>query len=665
MYELLLELKERLTQLAIVGLGYIPEDFRLKKLEEKLKALSSKAPVLAKLYELVVKLLEGEEVEAHYIELNSLVDAILNTQANSKPQGEEQRVALYDYQDKNTLTFTQLQEIRAILQGKTSAKWASLKEAYKEGKLLDLRLLEEVLENIGDSYEYIDYYDEVPEEQEKNPFSIITILEQYGKGIIPILLERFEGYKPVEKVNAIKILSRLSGGDYNDLYKKWAESEEKEAVVAAALSALGALEENKGFLLEFKTKKKKLQEARIMALAEILQRKGKEELGTLVWDENVLLGKEMTEIREYCSKNVNFFVQVFRTVPFYNDIEMTNLLLETAQKINEDVESSKLLLEADQEVDGDEELIHVYLHRNESYHFFRNMVYLLDYYRVETVLETVQKLMAFNEGKGKLCFEARIGTHLLDDYLQHSRYPECRLFLAGLKEQYNGYYLTESFLAALKCYDAKKLYDEFSPLVTKKHGKVTTPIIEMLKEVHKIDFSQWEQSSYSQYKGRQYITVNGNKRKDINLEEIEWDSRWFKFAYGYGSERLMMFFLLRGTKEEKRKDYKQYYIEKLEVWKKEFREEEGYGGRKRTEYLEEVSYLILGLCLTGAKEEAVACVTDFANHLGWLMPVFYIGLTKDDLMYVDELEKQLDPFNKNKYKKVKEFISEIRRHLAK
>ena len=68
MYQLLLELKERLNQIAIIGLQSIPEDFRLKKLQERLKQLSSKAPALEKLYELVTKLLEGKEIVAHYFE---------------------------------------------------------------------------------------------------------------------------------------------------------------------------------------------------------------------------------------------------------------------------------------------------------------------------------------------------------------------------------------------------------------------------------------------------------------------------------------------------------------------------------------------------------------------------------------------------------------------
>ena len=38
MYELLLELKERLNQIGIVGLNSVSSDFRLKKLQEKLVA---------------------------------------------------------------------------------------------------------------------------------------------------------------------------------------------------------------------------------------------------------------------------------------------------------------------------------------------------------------------------------------------------------------------------------------------------------------------------------------------------------------------------------------------------------------------------------------------------------------------------------------------------
>ena len=76
MYELLLELRERLEQIGIVGLKSVSEDFRLKKLQEKLKVLSSKAPVLAKLYELITKLIEEEEKVSYFTELNNLVNAM-------------------------------------------------------------------------------------------------------------------------------------------------------------------------------------------------------------------------------------------------------------------------------------------------------------------------------------------------------------------------------------------------------------------------------------------------------------------------------------------------------------------------------------------------------------------------------------------------------------
>lgn len=654
MYELLLELKQRLNQIAIVGVGSAVSDFRLKKLEEKLKMLSSKAPVLAKLYELVSKLISGNEVIATFMELNSLVEAILSTQGTSKPEGEEKVLTLYEHQSECNLTFAQLQEVRNILNGGTNTKWANLKRAYLEGKLFDFRLLEDFLEHIGDNYEYIDYYDIVPNDERK-PFSMQVILEQFGKDIIPILLDRFDHMNALEKANAIKLIYRLGGEAYNDYYRKWVEDEVDDNVIAQALGSLGSCVENEAFLLSYKTRKKKLQEARVMSLAYILKTRVCEGEDGVLWDETQLASETMQEIRKYCLKDNEFFIRVFKEVPFYNEKEYIELLFNTVQKVKDSSEFKG-----------------TNLYRNNAFCFLRGIIWLLEHYTGETAVTTIKALIEFESDDKKLCFEASIGSHLFADYLAASKHPECMKYLASLGEQYGGYYITDSFVAALKLYTPEQVYDTFMNLAYKKYPKVDKTIIKMLEESVEYDFLV---NSYTGKKPNRYYTyneehmiVNGNRRAYIHRDNITWDRRWLKAAQSYNSVILMLHFVIRCLKEKERTEYKKFFVDRLKAWKKEMGSEEytqytNMSRAKRDEYVTELVSLVTGLCITGAKEEAVSCIDYFVSHLDVLKNALQINLNTEDLKYIDEVEARLESFTENKRNVIKAFIDELKNVL--
>ena len=656
MYELLLELKERLDQIAIVGVGSITDDFRLKKLEEKLKALSGKAPVLAKLYELVVKLKSGEEVIATFMELNSLVEAILCTQGISKPEGEERDTILYEHQGGFNLTFAQLQEVRNVLNGGTNTKWANLKKAYDEGKLFDFRLLEDFLEHIGDNYEYVDYYYTTPN-NERKPFSMQVILEQFGKDIVPILLERFDHYSTSEKVNAIKLIYHFGASEYNDYYKKWAENEEADNVIAEALGALGDTVENETFLMTFKTRKKKIQEARIMSLARVLLKKVNRSEKGIVWDEAQLTSSTMKEIRTYCLKDNELFIHVFNKVPFYTEDEFVALLFETMQQMKDAKEFSGATL-----------------YRNKAYVFLKEIICLLDQYSSETAVQTVKKLIEFECEDKKLCLEAMMGSHLLGDYLLASKHRQCKEFLAGIGEQYGGYYITDSFAAALMVYSPQKVYDQFVKLAHKSYLKVDTTIIQMIKDAFDRDaqvmmYTRKEPRCYVPY-NESFMTLSGNRQAFVPTNEIKWDPRWLKIAQARDSQILMLFFMIKCVKKEEMCEYKQYFISSLMAWKKQMGSNEysqymNLSNEKRNKYMDELICLVTGLCITGAKEEAVSCIDYFTSHLQALEETFVANLDRQDLKYIDLLENELEGLMENKRNRIKQFIEVIRNRVSK
>lgn len=653
MYELLLALRERLDQIAIVGLGSVAGDFRLKKLEEKLALLSSKAPVLAKLHVLVTKLIAGEERVTTFMELNSLVDAILTTQGISKPEGEAEAITIYEHQGECPLTFMQLQEAKNILGGGTTTKWASLKKAYDEGKLYDFRLLEDLLTHIGDSYEYTDY--SLAQGEERKPFSIVTILEQYGKDIIPLLLQRFEGFSGSQKTNAIKLIYRLGGTAYNDFYKKCAEDEETDSTIIEALKALGDTAENEAFLLAFKTKKKKIQEARIMALAKILRFKGERKESAYYWTKEVMDGALMGEVRKYCLKDDELFTTVFREVPFYNEDEFADLLVKKMEEIKKD-----------------DKVMSTTLYTNKAYQLVRGILPILDYYDEKTALDVVKKLMALESDKEDLCFEASIGSHVLADYLQCSSHQVCQRYLAELVDQYNGYYLTDSFVAAVKVCEPAYVFETFSPLINKKYPRSNLVIRQILEELAVRDTqifntTKWSRSHYYLYHSEE-MSVSGSRSVHVQLHNVKWDARWLKTAETMHSSRIMTFFLVKCAKEDERATYKKFYIDELTNWYKELGKEEyvyymNLDTAKRGEYIDELVCMLTGLCLTGAKEEAVSAIPYFVGHLDQFEETVVNNLCEADLVYIDRLEAGIDQFKENKRKKMEGFIDYARKTL--
>lgn len=645
MYELLLELRERLEQIGIVGLKSVSEDFRLKKLQEKLKVLSSKAPVLAKLYELITKLIEEEEKVSYFTELNNLVNAILCTQGSSKAEGVETEVEIFEHQAIKPLTYRQLQEVRNILSGGTNAKWANLKKAYDQGALIDYRLLEDFLDNIGDTYEYVDYDYTIPYSQ-REVFSMQTILAQYGKDIVPLLLKRFESSKPTEKANIVKLMYRIGREEYNDYYRKWIEDEEADAVIINAMRALGDEPENEAFLLAYKTRKKKVQEARILSLAQI----GSQEA--------------IKEVKKYCFKDSDLFTTVFSKFSFLDEEEFLNLILDSAKKLNEDKKIDKLRLYA-----------------NKDYTFLRHLMTYLNRYSPAKVIETLKQIMALQNEEGEY-FEVRIGCHLISDMIYGADQPELLAYLASIKEQYEGYYIADSFVAALKCYESEKVYDEFASLITKKYPKGKTTIKQVLDQINfttaDVEYDdecatceERDTCDSSTFRKEpvirqeiilQEIILDGDRRILLKTNQIKWDSRWIETAKTLGMRELSAYFGLKCMDETTKPALREEYIKMLNEFKEEVGKTDTYpnlDGQKRKLAENEIKNILSGLMLTGAVEEVVNHTGYFIFYLATFEQVIFKYLKMDEIGLLDHIEvKGLSTYKK---KKITDFIERAKK----
>ena len=82
--EALYELRDRLEDSAIAGLGLLGEDFRLKRAVDKIEAYTNINPVFKQIYSMSLKLLEGSknssEAASQLLDTLALLDALLCTE---------------------------------------------------------------------------------------------------------------------------------------------------------------------------------------------------------------------------------------------------------------------------------------------------------------------------------------------------------------------------------------------------------------------------------------------------------------------------------------------------------------------------------------------------------------------------------------------------------
>ncbi|PCR84594.1 hypothetical protein CQA79_08860, partial [Fusobacterium nucleatum] len=91
-FETLYELKNRLENVAVVGINLVKDDFRLKRAVEQVKEYSNAAKVFKQIYDMGNSLISTDDEDKCdlFLDLLALLDAVLCTQATTysgdKPQ---------------------------------------------------------------------------------------------------------------------------------------------------------------------------------------------------------------------------------------------------------------------------------------------------------------------------------------------------------------------------------------------------------------------------------------------------------------------------------------------------------------------------------------------------------------------------------------------------
>ncbi len=252
----LYDVKARLEQTAIAGVGLLGEDFRLRRAAESFKPLAAASPVFGRIDAGLDKLLSAPpgEQTGLLLDLLALVDAVAYTQAKTGGTGE-----LFpltggpgQYQE---LSYSRLHPLLTALTGTGGGRMNQLKDTWENHPKFfsDYRVLSALIAGLGDSYSDL---------AELNEF----ILKEQGAWIVPFLKEGFDPSGKKEMARRVEVVSALEGAAATPWLREVLPLAKKD-VRAAVLAALGEDPENVPLLLDLsKTERGANREAVLRAL---------------------------------------------------------------------------------------------------------------------------------------------------------------------------------------------------------------------------------------------------------------------------------------------------------------------------------------------------------------------------------------------------------------
>ncbi len=235
----LYDLKERLEYIAIAGIGFIQEDFRLKRVVDGLAPLALASPVFAKINASANALLEApqEERSTRLLDVLSLVDAVVYTQGVTNVNGD---IIPITKKSGNYIcaSYGQLQPLILALSTTGSGRMSIVEGCWKEHPeyFMDFRVLPYVMKALSDNYsELADL--------------AFTILSSQGVDIVPILKEGFNPAGKREMVQRAHLVATLAGKVENDWFVSILPEAKKE-VREVVIRALGMCQDNAQLLLD-------------------------------------------------------------------------------------------------------------------------------------------------------------------------------------------------------------------------------------------------------------------------------------------------------------------------------------------------------------------------------------------------------------------------------
>ena len=251
-FEPLYELKNRLENVAVVGINLAKDDFRLQRAVEQIKEYSTVAKVFKQIYDIGQKLISTDDEDKCdiFLDLLALLDAVLCTQATTysgeKPQEIKTIAKSKDFYKE--LHYSELSPLIYAFTETGGGRYQVIENTIKNTPEIfnDFRVKTYMIHGLSDSYTAIGDL-------------MIEELGKQGKEVIPLLKDGFDPQGKREMIARLHIISSISKEDENDFYKYCIENGNKD-IKEMAIGALKYSQDNIDYILDLtKTEKGKLK----------------------------------------------------------------------------------------------------------------------------------------------------------------------------------------------------------------------------------------------------------------------------------------------------------------------------------------------------------------------------------------------------------------------
>ena len=247
-FEPLYELKNRLENVAVVGINLAKDDFRLKRAVEQIKEYSTVAKVFKQIYDMGNQLISTDDEDKCdlFLDLLALLDAVLCTQATTysgeKPQEIKTIAKAKDFYKE--LHYSELSPLIYAFTENGGGRLNIIADAIDNNSEIfdDFRLKSYMIKGLSDKYSEI--------------VNLVTKqLKKQRKEIIPLLKDGFSPRGGKEMLARLDIISHIAKEDENDFYKYCIENGSKE-MKENAISELKYCQDNIDYILDLiKTEK--------------------------------------------------------------------------------------------------------------------------------------------------------------------------------------------------------------------------------------------------------------------------------------------------------------------------------------------------------------------------------------------------------------------------
>ena len=271
-FEPLYELKNRLENVAVVGINLVKDDFRLKRAVEQVKEYSTAAKVFKQIYDMGNSLIstDGEDKCDLFLDLLALLDAVLCTQATTysgaKPQEIKTIAKNKDFYKE--LHYSELSPLIYAFTETGGGRLNIIMDAIESSPeiMKDFRVKTYMIHGLSDKYSEIS--DRMAEE-----------LKKQGKEVIPLLKDGFDPQGKREMISRLEIIASICKEEENDFYKYCIENGSKE-IKEIAIGFLMYDQNNIDYILDLtKTEKGKLKNKAFEALSYMSDNRAAEEWG--------------------------------------------------------------------------------------------------------------------------------------------------------------------------------------------------------------------------------------------------------------------------------------------------------------------------------------------------------------------------------------------------